>query len=181
MLILNRPKILMIAGEQQNVGKTTLACRIISHFAWHHPLIGLKVSPHMHQNVGDAQIVLNGSGWQILEETNPNSNKDTGQMLKAGAEKSYFIQAWQNKLLNAYLEFEKILPENKLIVCESAGLRDHIKPGIYLVIRHLYCKVCSIDQQDIFNEADRIVTFTVNGFDISMDEITIHSNSWKLK
>ena len=42
--------LLIISGSGKNVGKTLLACQIIKHFSRNSTVIGLKISPHFHNN-----------------------------------------------------------------------------------------------------------------------------------
>ena len=176
--IIAKPELLLIAGQQQNVGKTTLACNIISRFSREYKIVALKVSPHIHKNTGAAKIIAQGPGYSILEETSTDTNKDTSRMLKSGAEKSFFVQSEQTSLNEALKACLESLEPDCLIVCESAGVREYIKPGVFLMLRQLYCKVCSVADDELFKQADRIVTFTVNGFDIAMDEIKVENGKW---
>lgn len=174
------PNVLLIAGQQQNVGKTTLACNIISRFSRNFSIVGLKVSPHFHENTGKATLLLEGDNYSIMEEQALDTNKDTALMLKSGAEKAYLVQSTPEKLVEALQKCLKLIPKESLIVCESAGLRKHLKPGVFLALRQLYCKICSLEDNQMFQQADRIVTFTVNGFDIAMDELNVVNGGWNL-
>lgn len=175
------PSMIMIAGQQQNVGKTTLACDIIARFSRNYHIYGLKVTPHFHQNTGEAKIVRTNNQWQLLEEKSIDSCKDTSRMLLAGAEKAFLLQGDNLALGEGLSEFLQLISQDVLIVCESAGLRDFVVPGIFLVIRQLNCKVCNIDDEKIFNLADRIITFTVNGFDFSISSLDVKNGRWILK
>ena len=175
------PNILLIAGQQQNVGKTTLACNIIARFARHLNIIALKVTPHFHKNVGNANPIIEGDRFQILEETKMEGNKDTARMLRAGANKSYLIQSNHDSLNMALDAFGGLIPENTPIICESAGVREHIIPSVFFVLRRLNCKICSAEDENMFKLATRIVTFTGSGFDISIDRLIYYDNKWVLK
>lgn len=174
------PRLLMISGLQQNVGKTTLACNIIAHFSRNTPIYALKVSPHLHEDTGMATSVGSGKNFQLLMETSTGNNKDTSRMLMAGAKQAFFLQGKHDSLQEGFDLFIKLIPTDALIVCESAGLRDYVRPGVFLAIRQLFCKVCTIEDEKIFKQADRIVTFTVNGFDFSVSSIELENGNWKL-
>lgn len=174
------PNMLLIAGQQQNVGKTTLACNIISKFSREYPAIALKITPHFHKNTGEAKVHIEADGYSIMEEKSDETNKDTSLMLKSGAEKAYLIQSEPEKLHKAITECLKLIPEKHILVCESAGVREYIEPGVFLALRQLYCKICSIDDDKMFKQADRIITFTVNGFDFSLDELSFEDGKWKV-
>lgn len=172
--------VLMVAGQQQNVGKTTLICNIISHFSRFQPVYAIKVSPHFHKNTAKAQPFIKEEGFEVLEEKEIDGNKDTSRMLKAGAERSFLLQAEHEKLESGFIRLLQELPENVCIVCESAGLRDYIKPGVFIMLRQLYCKICSIEDEKMFKLADRIVTYTVNGFDFPLSSLSYIDDKWKL-
>ena len=172
------PEMLMIGGVGQNVGKTSLACNIIAHYYRKNQIIGIKVTPHFHKSTGDADVISEGAGWQLLEEKSLMSKKDTARMLKAGAEKAFLLQSEIEGLEQGIQEFLKIIPENCSIICESAGLNKIVKPGIFIALRQLNCKVCSIDDEKLFQDADRIVTFTGNSFDFSLAELKLLNNQW---
>lgn len=175
------PHLILIAGQNQNVGKTTLACQIIRNFSRKYKITAFKVSPHFHKNTGNAKTISKGEDWQILEETSFDSKKDTSRMLQAGAEKAFLLQAEENALYNGLIELLKFVPAGNLIICESAGVREFIEPGVFLMLRQLICTVCSIDDEKLMQQADRIVTFTVNGFDFSINDLKIVNQKWMLK
>lgn len=175
------PHLLMIAGQQQNVGKTTFACMVISHFSRKHPISALKVTPHFHKNTGKAEVFVAHESYQILKESSIDSNKDSSRMLKAGAEEAYLIQAEPEHLEEALNRILELIPEQNLIVCESAGLRDIVDPGLFLVLRQLNCQKCSIESDIQLKSADRIITFTGSGFDLLVEDIRIDHKKWTLK
>lgn len=177
---LHYPKVLLIAGQQQNVGKTTLASRVISHFTWTNKITAIKVTPHFHKSTGDALSIEKATGYQILRETTPDSNKDTSIMLQAGAEDAFLLEVEPAYLEKGFIQVMKYVPDNNLVVCESAALYEVIEPAVLLALRQLYCKVESIKESNLFIAADRIITFTGNGFDFAIDELKIESGTWKL-
>lgn len=174
------PNMLMIGGVQQNVGKTSLACDIIAHYYRKKQVVGIKVTPHFHKSTGSADVITEGQGWQILEEKSQHGTKDTSRMLRAGAKSAFLLQSEKVNLKKGISELLKIIPEDSIIICESAGLHEIVKPGIFIVLRQLYCKVCSIDDEKLYQDADRIVTFTGNGFDFSLAELKLLNNQWTI-
>ena len=178
--LFNMPQLLLIAGQQQNAGKTTLACRIISHSSRTKDIIALKISPHFHKKTGTAELIKDSEGWHIYRESYPNTNKDTSRMLQAGASESFFLQTNEESTPEAFSELLQYIPKNNLIVCESGNLRDFLVPGVFLYIRHLNCKINASGEENIYELADRIITFTINGFDFSPGELSIENNKWKM-
>jgi len=128
--------ILLVSGSGRNCGKTTLVCNIISSLSkGNSKVLGLKISPHFH--IMDEKQLLSHKeeGINIYEEKNPNSEKDSGRMLKAGAKKVYFIQCDDKLLEQAYIKFTEFISSDDLVICESGSLSNIYKPGLHILVR----------------------------------------------
>ncbi len=123
---------LLIAGNGRNVGKTTLACRIIAHFSEKIPVTGLKISPHFHE-YNEAELIFKNEHCIILLESK-NHEKDSSRMLKAGADKVFFAMIKPEFLEDSVQKILEMLPPN-LVVCESGGLHEFVTTGIFLMVK----------------------------------------------
>jgi hypothetical protein len=179
--MLIKPNMLLVAGQQQNVGKTTFACNVISEFSNKYAITAIKVTPHFHKSTGKANLSINKKGYQIFQETSVDSNKDTSRMLKAGAMQSWLLQAEPTFLLQGLQEFLSMIPENHMVVCESAGVREHLIPGMFLALKLPGNIELSTGDENMFRLADRIVTFYGKNFDFSPDELTIENGRWNIR
>jgi len=119
---------MLIAGNGRNVGKTALACKLISQLCSMHMVIALKISSHLHPLDDNQNFIAKEKDFAIIEESNITM-KDSSKMLQAGATKSYYIQTKDNALLKAFNLIKPYLPISSPIVCESAGLGKFVKPG----------------------------------------------------
>jgi len=173
--------ILSISGEGRNVGKTLLACDIIAKFSRKADIVGVKITPHLHKNVGAAELIESREGLLIHKETDTGASKDTSRMLAAGAVEAYLIQLSDDKFVEALSFIEKKTGRNSLIICESGRLPARIQAGISLFIRQLNCQVCELEKKIPLSDIDRVVSYTVNSFDIDLNLIEIVNGSWKLK
>lgn len=173
--------ILTIRGEGQNVGKTLLACDIISKFSRQHEIIALKISPHKHANTGNAKLVWTLNNSSLLEETNYKSQKDTGRMLAAGAVKSYLLQTTDEEFGSSLESFFELVGKDSLVVCESGKISSHVVPGISFFVRQLNCQVYEIEKKITNIETERVVSFAVNGFDVDLNSIEINNGNWILR
>ncbi len=129
--LINISNLYLVAGDARNIGKTHLGCYLISNLSNTVEVIAIKISPHMHQLNEDC-IVLAGDkkNWIISEETNPESHKDSGRFLAAGAIKSYYVQTASDEYLPLVIEWIQKLDSNgKIMVCESRALGNYLKPG----------------------------------------------------
>lgn len=178
---IDMPNMLLVAGQSQNVGKTLLASQVMNHFSRNADILYLKVSPHFHKSVGQTILIKKTDSFELHEDRQTNLNKDTCRMLKAGASKSFLLMADENGLADGLNIFVKQNINSLPVVCESGGLINLVKPGVFLYLRQLNCKVCKIDENNNFRLASRIVTYTVNSFDISMSEINLENGCWSIK
>ena len=127
------PHLLLIAGNGRNVGKTTLACKIIARFADETKVTGLKITPHFHP-VNEADVLFKTDNFVIVNEKQI-SIKDSSLMLQAGAKQVFFVVAKREFFHEAVEKLLQLLPEN-LIVCESGGLHDWVTPGVFFMVKY---------------------------------------------
>jgi hypothetical protein len=125
--------LLLVAGSGRNSGKTTIVCKIIKKFQ-HLGIISVKISPHFH-DPSDGLIYYSGkSGFEIYEETNRNTQKDSSRMLQSGAEKVYYLQTKGNNLNEAFSDIYMNIVKGKPVVCESPSLISYIQPGLFIIM-----------------------------------------------
>ena len=73
----------IIAGSGRGVGKTAVSCALISAFQEFHWVV-FKITPHPHHS------------QPIHEETDPQSEKDTGRYLAAGAARAFLLDGTES-------------------------------------------------------------------------------------
>lgn len=127
--------LLVVGGAGRNVGKTEFACQLINRIAAFHPVYGLKVSAiypdesMFHGNHGARGVVR-----QVFEETQRDIPKDTGRMLRAGAERVFFLCCRNEEVEREYCRFREKMTAVAPIICESNSLADYVRPGLRLMI-----------------------------------------------
>ncbi len=131
------PNLLIVAGTGRNVGKTTLVAKIIQELGRDAKfciptVVALKITPHFHSH--QCEVLHKDEHFCIALEKNAHTEKDTSKMLRAGAEKVYFVQAPDAALPAALALLLPLLPKDSPIVCESAVLRDFLQPGLFVVL-----------------------------------------------
>jgi hypothetical protein len=123
----------VVAGSGRNSGKTTLVCKLIEQFQ-HLGIISIKISSHFHAPV-EGLIPFSGKpGYEIYEETNPHTLKDSSRMLRSGAEKVFYIQTMESCLEEAFSDLYQNLKSDKPIICESPSLVNYITPGLFVIM-----------------------------------------------
>ncbi len=128
---------ILIGGTGRNIGKTTLAETLIRKLSCFGPVTGIKISnirPEGLQFHGMHDIESN-EYFSIWEETQHTGNKDSIRFLNAGALKSFFIQAGDAYLPDAFQEIQNHLTGNEIVVCESNSLINIMKPSVFLMVK----------------------------------------------
>ena len=128
------PQLFLIAGTNRNVGKTTLACRVIEQISKEQQVVGVKISPHFHELGSTLEIVHQSKNCFITFETSPVPVKDSSRMLAAGAQRVYYIQANDESLPEVFEFLHWNIPGSMAVVCESAALRRFVEPGMFVIL-----------------------------------------------
>lgn len=173
------PGMILIAGTGRNSGKTTLACAIIRKFHGTIPLVALKISPHRHTEITRGNVLINEPDVYIEEETDPATGKDSARMLAAGADRSFFIMASDDRLPKAIDTVMELLDEGTFLVCESGGLRQWVEPGeFFITTRKETGDPPAMLRYSIYSY-HRVEFDGTIGFDIS--RINHFKDAWKIK
>lgn len=158
------PNMLLIGSSGRNSGKTTLACKIIHHFSSVTPVYAVKIISIENAN-GQCQRGHVGCGicttlkqnFDIAEEINKQSSKDTSKMLAAGATQSFLVRSLKKYLLEAINTLLLTIPKNTLIVCESNSLREIVIPGTFLFVNNA-TGIMKTSAESVLPFADKVVT-----------------------
>ena len=110
-----------------------MACRVIEQYR-HLPIVSVKITPHFHATTPGLELISEGPGFAIYEETDRKTIKDTSRMLKAGAEKVFFARATDSSLYNAFGEVLRQVQEGTPLICESPALRQFADPGLLIIM-----------------------------------------------
>lgn len=167
---------ILIAGTDRNVGKTSLACELIRHFSSVHELVGIKISPHFHPKSHENELIHQSDHFIICKEINTDSQKDSSRMLKAGAHKVYYIEADDKYVSDAFRIVASEI-NSRPIICESAALRKFVHPGIFIFVdKNLTSE--HYKHEDLKEKADFIVHTFENS--INFRNIQFDGKRWKL-
>lgn len=175
------PNMLIVAGTGRNVGKTSFVCEIIERIASQQQVIAIKISPHFHQVSESEKLVKRTNEYEIIEELASENSKDSSRMLKAGANRVFYVQTKTDKAMLEVIEnLKSFWKENTAVVCESGGLRHIVEPGLFVV-----CK--SEEQQEmkprlnkLETEVDQFVLFRNNKFNLDLTRIKFENGTWRM-
>lgn len=127
------PRLVIVAGTGRKTGKTTIACKIIKAFS-HSNITAIKISSHLHDPQDHLVSIYRSNGYLIWEEKSSESGKDSSEFLKAGATRSFYIQALKENSADAFMKLVELLPYSSPIVCESPSLATSVMPGALIIV-----------------------------------------------
>jgi hypothetical protein len=166
---------LLISGTDRNVGKTRFACKLIEKFS-RAGVTGLKISPHWHIPDLPENILYQDDRFMVMEEKNTDGHKDSSKMLVCGARKVYYVQATDGHLEEAFNYLVKNIIGDEPVVCESAALRQIIRPAAHFRVTR--------DSGSASGDSDQKipVTFLVRAhdedFNFNLDRIELSGHGW---
>lgn len=179
---------LMIGAAGRNIGKTEFACSLIKKFAKRCDIVGIKVTSIdtaggvCHHGHPTCRVCTSIEGsYEISEETDDQSGKDTCRMLAAGAKRVLWLRVLKSHLtdgLNALLE---IVGPDAVMVCESNSLRNIVEPGVFIMAADVDCENYKPSAQAVKPYADRIISFNGGKFDIDLDDIKLIDGKWSCR
>jgi len=155
--------VFIVGGDGRNSGKTSMACRIINQFR-ESSVSGVKISPHFHDPSPGLILIEAGEGYNIFEESNLWSAKDTSRMLQIGASRVFYLQATDAAIERAFGKIADMIAPGTPIVVESPSLIKYIEPGVFIIMvgsnkpdknigelehyTHLNCTIDELDRTD---------------------------------
>src|SRR5512137_57792 len=99
------PTMILVGSTARNLGKTALAARLVEALRPREKVIGVKVTTIREKG---AKCPRGGDGcgtcasltgkYDIREETDPGGDKDTSQLLKAGAARVFWLRVMKDAL-----------------------------------------------------------------------------------
>jgi hypothetical protein len=128
-------RLLIIGGTGREAGKSSLAALLISKYA-DKGITAIKITPHPHPGLTGLTLIAGNTEFQVYEERNSTSGKDSSRMLRAGASKVFLIVAGEVWLAEAFARLIPFLPEGMPIICESPALRRFIEPDLFILMIH---------------------------------------------
>ncbi len=181
--MIKMPNMIMIGAAGKNAGKTTLASQIIHNFKENYDIIAVKITIICDDGAffdGRTAVRVENlnNGYLITGETDLKSPKDTSRLLRAGAKKVYWLKAIQNHIMDGFNDIMRKIPDDAPIVCESNTLRNHVEPGVFVIVKNSDSNAIKQSAQKVWKYADKIVRFDNEEFDFNIDEILIRDGKW---
>jgi len=174
---------IIVGGTGRNIGKTTLAETLIKKLNRFGPVVGIKISnikPEGLEFHGNHDVQSN-EDFSIWEETSTNGNKDSMRFLKAGAQKSFFIQTGDAFLKDAFKEVQNHLSGKEIVVCESNSLINIMKPAVFLMVKGESNGASKAYVDELLKRADHVLNaMDLAQFESVADSMTLDEGQIKL-
>lgn len=136
--------LILVAGSGQNVGKTFLIEQWIKQYRTQFKINAIKTSSHFHP-LNDQQLVLvKQNDLLICEENDLISSKDSSRFIKAGANRSFYIQCTDASAADAANWLISQNNQEILWIVESYSVGEFLIPGMGFYIEgDIPGKTCS--------------------------------------
>lgn len=171
---------LILAGTGRDSGKTLYGCHILSNWCSSQTIYTIKITPHFHKGIRSGEIIHDEADLFIAEELIAGTDKDSKRFLEAGAKRSFFIMAQDERLGDALEILFREVPGSFFWICESGGARKYVKPGLFLLITQ-----AGVEEKKEGNAlhklADQKIVRTGSVFDIPAENIQISEEGWILR
>jgi len=178
---------LLIGAVGRNSGETEFARRVLRQFA-DREIIGIKVTA-IRRSDGSCPRGGDGCGvcsslegrYDITEETDPGSHKDTSRLLAGGARRVFWLRVMKANLEEGVNALFDVTGRDAVSICESNSLRNAVRPGLFLMIMEKGSKERKASALAVMDRADRIVYSDGTDFDIDFQDVRLVDGRWILK
>ena len=96
-------------------------------------------------------------------------------MLKAGAAQVFYIQSDKDRVGEAFRLLVASLPHDAAIICESGGLKKHIKPAISILC------TAGDGSKSFDSSADLFYDFNKEKMESILNQIDFDEEGWLIK
>lgn len=178
---------LMVGSLGRGLGKTELSCSLIKKFGPKCDIVGIKVTPVSDTESGCPHGPGCGAcssldaDYDITEETDSESDKDTCRILAAGAKRVFWLRALKAHLEAGISALVDTIANDAICVCESNSLRQVMEPGLFIMVRGDEDQEPKPSAVEVERHADLNVYFDGTGFDIDMDDIGLADGRWSYR
>lgn len=184
---------LMAGAAGRNRGKTEFLCRAIHAQSKLRPVVGIKVTTFDDE---DGKVLVDqmksktyrsiDGDFLVTHEEPADDNKDTHRMLRAGADKVYWLRTRRSTLPQALkclfetLEADGIDTKTACLVMESGGARNVIEPGLFFIIQE-YNDTLKPSCAEVAHCVDRLVNVSGSNWDLLPEDLIFENGQWGYK
>ncbi len=169
------PNFLLVSGNGQNSGKTSLVCRLIGVFKAH-KITAVKISPHFHAIDYELPLLEKQNDFIIFREIYTDKDKDSSRFLKAGATQVLVVFCKREAVDAAVESLQKYISPATPVICESGGLARYFQPGL-----HIFTRKSTFAEKAPAGSPDLTLHFAPNDPDPGWTAVDLIQNHWTLK
>ncbi len=136
------PTMILVGSTARDLGKTALATRLIEALRPREKVVGVKVTTIRDRETkcprgGDGCGICSSltGNYEIWEEMDPDGEKDTSQLLKAGAARVFWLKVMRDALAEGLDALMTHIDREAVIVAESNSLRQVVTPNLFLMLK----------------------------------------------
>jgi len=178
-------QMILIGSLGRNSGKTTFALELVRLLKDCFPVTALKVTsvdnktglcPRGGRGCGACSSF---EGDFLLEEVkNSSAEKDTDLLLRAGAQKVFWLRSLRANLDEAFAVFLEKAPAKSLLICESNSLAHLLRPACFVMLAHSLDSEGKPDTLNLIAKADLLLkcSYTVSDINAFAAKIKIGKN-----
>jgi molybdopterin-guanine dinucleotide biosynthesis protein A len=133
---------ILVGSTARDLGKTALATRLIEALRPREKVVGVKVTTIRDRGAkcprgGDGCGICSSltGNYEIWEETDPEGEKDTSQLLRAGAARVFWLKVMRDALAEGLDALMTHIDRDAVIVAESNSLRKVVRPDLFLMLK----------------------------------------------
>ncbi|MGZ5495646.1 MAG: molybdenum cofactor guanylyltransferase [Candidatus Aminicenantales bacterium] len=172
------PTMILVGSTARNLGKTALATRLIEALRPREKVVGVKVTTIRDRGAGCPRggegcgtcSSLTGN-YEIREETDPDGEKDTSRLLKAGAARVFWLKVMRDALAEGLEALMTHIDRGAVIVAESNSLRNVVTPSLFLMLKDSGCDEVKPTARDVMPFVDITVPSANGNPEVSMGDI----------
>lgn len=180
------PNFLVIGAYSRNAGKTGFSCRVISSFPGELTAVKITVikgesrgCPHGGEGCGVCSSLK--TSFDLSEEKDRDGIKDTSQLLKAGADRVYWLRVRDDAVEEGMAALMERIDPAVPVLCESNSIVKHIDPGLYIQLKAKDRKGTKKSAATLMDRADLIVETTPDEADFDFSRLKFSTKGWTLR
>ena len=186
-MMFHKKNLILIGSAARKAGKTAFACRIILRHAPFTEVVGIKITtikdddPGFHGGKGGSKYHSVEGRYQILEETVPSDDNDTGRMLKEGASRVYWLKVRREYLKEGIEALLDRIPDNVCAVAEGTSARSIVEPGVFIVLGEKNNPSMKDSCAAVIHLADKVATFDGRAWDFPPEDCLFIDDEWMIR
>jgi hypothetical protein len=179
---------LLIGATGRHAGKTEFACGLLRHFVRTQPVTAVKITVIRETGgacprggVGCGVCTSLNGNYDIMEEADRTGPKDTMRLLRAGANRVYWLRVRDMHMEAGLAALYGLIDPQTPVICESNSIRNAVEPGLFLMVKDKRSSACKESARAVAPLADRTVLSDGEQFDLAPDRIDFHAGRWRLR